>query len=334
MKRFTKILCVVEPDSSSKDALIHAATIANDNQAELTIATVVKKPKFASKILKSASEMEKLLDQTAALKRSAVASWCAEVCPNLNSTIEVFTGIKFIQVIQQVLVNNYDLVIKNADTYDWKDRLFVSEDMHLLRKCPCPVLILKPGADSPFRSVLATVDVMEDPSDKEEYQVQQQLNSQVLQYASLFALTELTEFHVGSVWEAFGEEFLRYSAFSDMKEGAVDQYVEEARAECASKLAALVDEMKSLIGADAFNYLKPKTHIEKGVPEKEIPEMTQKYAIDLVVMGTVARTGIPGFIIGNTAESILGQLQCSVLAVKPQGFISPVSAETTTKSTD
>lgn len=41
-------------------------------------------------------------------------------------------------------------------------------------------------------------------------------------------------------------------------------------------------------------------------------------------MGSVARTGIPGFIIGNAAESILGQVKCSVLVVKPDGLISPV----------
>jgi hypothetical protein len=30
---------------------------------------------------------------------------------------------------------------------------------------------------------------------------------------------------------------------------------------------------------------------------------------------------------GNTAESILNQLDCSVLAVKPQGFVTPVILE-------
>jgi len=43
-----------------------------------------------------------------------------------------------------------------------------------------------------------------------------------------------------------------------------------------------------------------------------------------VVMGTVARVGIPGFIIGNTAESILYRLNQSVFAIKPQGYVSPV----------
>jgi nucleotide-binding universal stress UspA family protein len=42
--------------------------------------------------------------------------------------------------------------------------------------------------------------------------------------------------------------------------------------------------------------------------------------VDLVVKGTIARTGISGLIIGNTAGSILDQLTCSVLAINLLGF--------------
>lgn len=45
---------------------------------------------------------------------------------------------------------------------------------------------------------------------------------------------------------------------------------------------------------------------------------------DLLVMGTVCRTGIAGFFIGNTAESLIPDATCSVLALKPDGFVSPV----------
>jgi nucleotide-binding universal stress UspA family protein len=46
--------------------------------------------------------------------------------------------------------------------------------------------------------------------------------------------------------------------------------------------------------------------------------------VDVLVMGTVARGGIPGMLIGNTAERVLRKLPCSVLTVKPDGFESPV----------
>jgi len=47
--------------------------------------------------------------------------------------------------------------------------------------------------------------------------------------------------------------------------------------------------------------------------------------VDLIVMGTLSRTGIPGYFIGNTSESILSQVNCSVLTMKPPGFVSPVT---------
>ena len=41
---------------------------------------------------------------------------------------------------------------------------------------------------------------------------------------------------------------------------------------------------------------------------------------------TVARSGAGGMIIGNTAERVLNRMNCSVLALKPDGFVSPVKA--------
>jgi len=46
-----------------------------------------------------------------------------------------------------------------------------------------------------------------------------------------------------------------------------------------------------------------------------------------LVMGTLARTGITGLFIGNTAETILNHITCSVLTVKAKGFVSPVELE-------
>jgi nucleotide-binding universal stress UspA family protein len=52
--------------------------------------------------------------------------------------------------------------------------------------------------------------------------------------------------------------------------------------------------------------------------------MTREHEIDLVVMGTVARSGLSGILIGNTAEKVLGKVRCAVLAIKPAGFVSPI----------
>ena len=68
-------------------------------------------------------------------------------------------------------------------------------------------------------------------------------------------------------------------------------------------------------------------HLLKGDPADVIAEFAKTGRVDLIVMGTVARTGIAGLLIGNTAETILQRVDCSVLAVKPDGFVSPVGLD-------
>ena len=67
-------------------------------------------------------------------------------------------------------------------------------------------------------------------------------------------------------------------------------------------------------------------HFREGQPESVIPEVARETDAEVIVMATVGRTGIPGLIIGNTAEAVLNQVDCSVLAVKPASFVTPVAA--------
>jgi nucleotide-binding universal stress UspA family protein len=62
----------------------------------------------------------------------------------------------------------------------------------------------------------------------------------------------------------------------------------------------------------------------QGEPERALSHFIDRNGIDLVVMGTVARAGIRGLVMGNTAERVLQRLRGSVLAVKPPEFVSPV----------
>jgi nucleotide-binding universal stress UspA family protein len=65
-------------------------------------------------------------------------------------------------------------------------------------------------------------------------------------------------------------------------------------------------------------------HSLKGDPGTVIPSFVKNHQVDVIVMGTLCRTGLSGLYIGNTAEKVLGNVRCSVLTVKPEGFVSPV----------
>ena len=117
---------------------------------------------------------------------------------------------------------------------------------------------------------------------------------------------------------------MRRGAFKVMAESEIDAYVEKLRRHESANLDTLLQEVASSQGRASLDYLKPGIHLVKGWPREEIPALAKDVEADLVVMGTVARTGVPGLIMGNTAETILNHLDCSVLAIKPPDFVTPV----------
>jgi nucleotide-binding universal stress UspA family protein len=66
-------------------------------------------------------------------------------------------------------------------------------------------------------------------------------------------------------------------------------------------------------------------HMQKGEASEVIERVLETHQPGVVVMGTLARTGLKGVFMGNTAERVLGTVGGSVLAVKPGGFETPVA---------
>jgi len=329
MKRFNNILCVVNPEVADNETSIattitQAARIAKDHQAEITFISVLKPIQPWRAVFQNQEEYEAELVSIAAQTKTEIEHQIKAIAPELSATIVMPKGIAFIEIIKQAIQQKHDLVIKCAEDMDWMERMFGSEDMHLLRKCPCPVLMLKPGQKERFHKILATVDVNDDFNELDGSRIQEQLNEQVLEFSATFSLPELSEMHIGSAWEAYAESFLRHGGFSSTPEEKVNKYVEQTYRERTTKLETLVRKMKELLGKDTVKYIQPRSHLVKGNASKEVPVLAENHNIDLIVMGTVGRVGIPGLIIGNTAESILEQAKCSVLAIKPEGFKTPV----------
>ena len=67
-----------------------------------------------------------------------------------------------------------------------------------------------------------------------------------------------------------------------------------------------------------------RMEVIEGSAEHAVPEFVTKNEVDLLVMGTVGRTGLSGLLLGNTAERMLSHLHSSLLAIKPPGFVSPI----------
>jgi len=322
MQRFKNILCVVNTDRNDTSALEHAAKLAANNQAYLTVIEVIDEispnTKLFGRTLSPVDVQKKIVAEHGKKLEELVSSWNSKI--KIKS--KVLTGISFLEIIHEVLRNGHDLVFKTAESRGLLDRIFDSDDMHLLRKCPCPVWLVKPNSPKSYQTILAPVDV-DDFYPPEELTTRHLLNVQVLEMAGSLAILESADLHVVHVWDAIGENLLNV-VFHDTPEDRVAAYTKSVKQQYEDNMGKLMRELASYIGQDALNYIRPQRYLLKGHPRKEIPLFAKKIKADLVIMGTVARTGIPGMFMGNTAENILNQLDCSVLAVKPQGFVTPV----------
>ncbi len=322
MKRFKNILFVADTELNGGDAFERAVTLAENNQAQLTVVSILEElPTPDSEDIQGIS-MSELQDAIMDKQQSQLDSMVSSMGKKNRIRTKVLTGVAFLTLIREVLKQKIDLLIKTAEKEGIMDKLFGSSDMHLLRKCPCPVWLIKSTRQGHYRKIMAAVDF--DPSENKP--ADDLINRQILEMSTALALSDFSELHIIHVWHAYGESSMR-SGLAYQPEAYVDAYVDRIRAKHQHWLDTLVADIVTRGGKEFTEYLKPKIHLVKGFARDMIPEIVKQQKIDLIMMGTVGRTGIPGFLMGNTAETVLNRIDCSVLAVKPEGFVTPISLE-------
>ena len=322
MKRFSNILLVVDERTDYSAALKRATTLARNNHARLTVCANIdalpNEVRMRVITVTSREVLDLAITKTQEWLDNAVESVATD---GVSIATKVLVGKPFIEIIRKVLRDDHDLIIKCADADSGlREMLFSSTDKHLMRKCPCPVWIIKPTERHNYARILAAVD--QDP----EEPVKDVLNRQILEMFSSMALAEYSEAHVVHAWEVFGEGLLTSQKWN-FSEAQFEAMLEEEAAGRRRWLEDLVASYGKLQDADGAGTPDVRLHVVKGPAQYVVPELARELEVDLVVMGTVARTGIDGFFMGNTAESILGELDCSVLTMKPPGFTSPVTLE-------
>ncbi len=313
MKRFKNILLFCNLEAGPHIAVDRAVSLAKQNEAQLTVFSVIKERSADARTSFTLMPPHKLHSLVINDHRKKVDALAADIGQQgVDIRSQVVTGTPYLEVIRQVLRDKHDLVILAAEgKIGIKDRLFGTTSMHLMRKCPCPVWVVKRAQTQPYTRILAAVD----PSIYDSRRGA--INPLILQLASGMARKEAGELHIIHAWQLFGERYVRSS-------GMTEEAVQEAKALEKKQHRQRFD---TLLGRADVTDLKLHLHLIEGDPDDRIPELVAEKGIDLLVMGTVCRTGIAGFLIGNTAEEVLNQVDCSVLTLKPEGFVTPVLLE-------
>jgi nucleotide-binding universal stress UspA family protein len=173
-----------------------------------------------------------------------------------------------------------------------KKALLTPEDWKLLRECPTPVLLVKTAGSWKDKVILAAVDVGN--SDLEH----RHLHNTIIDHG--YDIASLAKAHLHVI-----------SAHPSPMLSAADPTLQ-----LSETIAARYREQCKAFQAE-FDIDDQHLHIEEGPADVLIPFMVHKLQAAVTVIGTVARSGLSGALIGNTAEVVLDKVESDVLVLKP-----------------
>ncbi|QQZ44403.1 universal stress protein [Pseudomonas sp. SK3(2021)] len=174
-----------------------------------------------------------------------------------------------------------------------KKALLTPADWKLLRYCPSPVLLVKTAKPWTGGVILAAIDVGNTDGEHRT------LHATIVDHGFDIASLAKAQLHVIS---AHPSPMLSASdPVFQLKETIEARYREQCKAFQAE-----------------FDIDDTHLHIEEGPADVLIPHTAHELQAALTIIGTVARTGISGALIGNTAEVVLDALESDVLVLKPE----------------
>lgn len=307
---FKHLLVVLDPALDEQKALTRALHLARLQPARLTLFLSIYDFAYEMTTMLSGEEREQMR-QSLIEDRKAWVQELLEGFDVAKHNIEIcvqWHHRPFEAIIRKAIEIDCDLIIKGTHKHDTLHSvIFTPTDWHLLRKAPSPVLLVKDHEWPQHGSVLAAVNA---GSDSEIHQV---LNEKIIKAAGFISIKLNSHLHLVNCYPgapaAIAVEIPEFDVHQ--YQASVREHHEEALAEIARKVD--VD----------FTGL----HLCEGLPDNEIPKVAHQLDAALVVLGTIGRTGITAALLGNTAEHVIEQLDCDLLAIKPEGFQSPLAKD-------
>ncbi|KPH96028.1 universal stress protein UspE [Pseudoalteromonas porphyrae] len=306
MNTLKRILAVIDPTVDSQHGLSRSIDLAKKSGAVITA--------FMS-IYDFSYEMTTMLsgDEREAMRNAVVKdrqAWLDEILaqyPDIKIQSKVvWHNRSYEAIIDTVISEQFDIVIKGTHKHDTlKSVIFTPTDWHLIRKCPVPVLLVKEHAWPENGNILAAVNAI---SENEQHLA---LNNRIIKDAQF--LCELANAKLSLV-NAYPATPVNIAI--EIPEFNPSVYNESVKKHHIESTHAL---------ASKHNISHQACAIEEGLPEDVIPDVAARLNSELVVIGTVGRTGLSAALVGNTAEHVIDSLDCDVLALKPDGYVSPLT---------
>lgn len=311
MKRFHDILFVAGLKVNDDAALTRTIELAVSNDARVTLLGVY--PVAPENAVSTVGEVDininallheiwrKRLDELADRLRSM----------SVECEVLLKSGVEFRTIVQTSIERNHDLVVKTIGEPEGPmERAFNSVERHLMRKCECPVWLIRAGTRRRLRRIVAALGSFE-PAGRE-------LNVKLLRLGIAIARREQCELDVVHAWKLVGEEHLM--SYRRVNGEQLEMLRRATEANESMLLEELVSQVRAEMSAEDVDI---DVLLRKGDAHRVVPEFALQLDADLVLMGTTTHTE-PGLLISSTAERVIDNIRTSLMTVKPYGFRSPL----------
>jgi len=296
------LVLVADPHHDVQPALARASALAADFGAQLHMHTIAYNSALAGRAIKDDDERTRLIQMLVEKRLQALQTLSEPLCEEgLDYSYSATWDYPIHESLARTVSDDYDLVV--SDTFGRISntlplRVLSQTDWQLIANCPAPCLVVRTSGSNPYQQVLAAVD----PNHSNDRGAA--LDGALIEAAKLMSQT-------------FGAGLRILHAYESI--GATVGFPVEPSHPLAEDLVAEMEN--SVIDLAKQHGLDPGTVcIRKGSPDEEILKTVKELFVDLLVMGTVARGRIHEWVVGSTAEHVIGDLDCDLLALKPAGF--------------
>ncbi len=311
MLTINHILVDLDPTQDLQPALNRAIEIAKQCDASIELFLAVHNSSIVSNWFINEKQLEHAKEGYIQSKRRWLQTYLDEVlAQGIKATMDVVWHKPFYRaILQKIESSSVELVVKSTHTHPGINKIFFTpSDWQLLKACPIPLLLVKQKQDNkrPYKNIMACVDPIHTEG---KYQ---DLNQAILETMSELESQMKLKTHALHCSEPMGIEI--WQAMPEMGGLSVADHQEY--------LDNLMENHRILFNKlmESYPIKAENTFVKTGDPISCVPQMVEEKDIDLLIMGSNYHTGL----IGGTAEKLLDEVNCDILAVKSVNFEKPL----------
>ncbi len=303
MIKYRNILVVIDPSMESQPALYRAVEVARlQDNATITVFMSIYDFSYEITSILSVEERDEMregvVEQRRAWLENLITPYRDE---GLDVTLKVIWHSRpSDSILHEVSQTTYDLVVKSAHHHSLLESfIFTPLDWQLIRKCQLPVLLVKEHEWPADGNIVVALNFSDEPE-------QSALNLKLFKEANLVAKLVHGKVHlVNAVPAPTVNIALEVPGFTP------EIYND-----------AILAHHKGMMDEFARDHHVPpeQTHVVEGLPEDVLPEIAEQLDAELILLGSLGRTGWSAALIGNTAEQVVDGLHCDLLVLKPDAI--------------